>query len=154
MNEVNAIRKQWSNVPFGWNTLVQKILLIVSSRSIFFAAHNEKNALLSTSLRLEMFFSILGPQAYLVSLLLQYIQHPLHIPACLISSVCSEQRVLNDLRRTRLFRRLMIWLLPHPLSCEQVVSLSQSSCVSPVELTDRRGGKDPNHTTARKPAPL
>jgi hypothetical protein len=32
----------------------------------------------------------------------------------------------------------MIWLLPHPLSCQQVVCLSQSSCVSLVELTDRR----------------
>jgi hypothetical protein len=34
---------------------------------------------------------------------------------------------------------------------QQVVSLSQSSCVSPVELTDRRGGEEwgeePNLTT-------
>jgi hypothetical protein len=37
----------------------------------------------------------------------------------------------------------MIWLLAHilhPLSHEQVVSLSHSSCESPVELTDGRGG--------------
>jgi hypothetical protein len=38
----------------------------------------------------------------------------------------------------------LIWLLPHPLppaiSRKQVVSLSQSSCVLPVELTDWRGG--------------
>jgi hypothetical protein len=38
------------------------------------------------------------------------------------------------------------------------VSLSQSSCVSPVELTDGRGGEEEdeeaNHTTARKPGPL
>ncbi len=37
----------------------------------------------------------------------------------------------------------MIWLLPHPrpLPRQQVVSLSQSYCGSPVELTDgRRGG--------------
>jgi hypothetical protein len=34
----------------------------------------------------------------------------------------------------------MIWLLHHPFSRQKVVSLSQSSCVSPVELTDRRGG--------------
>jgi hypothetical protein len=37
----------------------------------------------------------------------------------------------------------MIWRHPHPLPllvcmCEQVVSLSESSCVSPVLLTDRR----------------
>jgi hypothetical protein len=39
------------------------------------------------------------------------------------------------------------WLFPPPpLSRQQVVSLSQSSCVSPVELTDERG-KEPNHTT-------
>ncbi len=49
-----------------------------------------------------------------------------------------RQRVLNDLKRTRLSRRLMIWLLSHPLplSRQQVVSLSPSSCVSPVELTE------------------
>jgi hypothetical protein len=52
----------------------------------------------------------------------------------------------------------MIRLLAHPLSRAQVFSLSQSSCVSPVELTDGRGregeGEEPNHTTARKPSPL
>jgi hypothetical protein len=53
-----------------------------------------------------------------------------------------DQRVLNDLWRTRLFRRRMIWLLAHPhLSCQQDAALSQSSCVSPVELTDGRGGR-------------
>ncbi len=39
---------------------------------------------------------------------------------------------------------------PIPLSRQQVVSLSQSSCVLPVELTDGRGwegvGEEPNHT--------
>ncbi len=56
-----------------------------------------------------------------------------------------------------LSRRRMIWLLPYPLplSREQVVSLSPSSCVSPVELTDggrgRGAGEEPNHMTARKP---
>jgi hypothetical protein len=37
----------------------------------------------------------------------------------------------------------MIWLLPHPLplSRQQDVSLSQSSFVSPVELTDVRRGE-------------
>jgi hypothetical protein len=43
------------------------------------------------------------------------------------------------------------------LSREQVVSLSQSSRVWPVELTDGGGkgaGEEPNHTTSRKPGPL
>jgi hypothetical protein len=47
------------------------------------------------------------------------------------------QRVLDDLWRTRLSCRRMICLLPHPLPPlypEQVVSLYQYSCVSPVEL--------------------
>ncbi len=38
----------------------------------------------------------------------------------------------------------MIWFLPSnllPLSCQQIVSLSQSSCVSPFELTDGKGGR-------------
>jgi hypothetical protein len=46
---------------------------------------------------------------------------------------------------------------PFPFSCQQVFSLSQSSSVSPVELTDRRDrgiGVEPNHTTARKLGPL
>ncbi len=49
------------------------------------------------------------------------------------------QSLLNDLQKTRLSAGRMIRLLTHPLpplSREQVVSLSQSSCVSPVELTD------------------
>ncbi len=42
---------------------------------------------------------------------------------------------------------------PSPFSRQQVVSLSHSSYVSPIELTDIRGGgvgKEPNHMTARK----
>jgi hypothetical protein len=43
---------------------------------------------------------------------------------------------------------------PSSLSRVQVVSLSQSSCVSPLELTDGREeeglGEEPNHTTVRK----
>ena len=35
----------------------------------------------------------------------------------------------------------MIWLLPHPHSHQQVVSLSRSSCVSPVELLTGYGGR-------------
>ena len=42
----------------------------------------------------------------------------------------SCRRVFNDLWRIRLF--------PHPLSRQQVFSLSQSSCVSPVGLIDLR----------------
>ncbi len=52
--------------------------------------------------------------------------------------------------------RLLAHLLPPP-SREQVVYLSQSSCVSPVELSEGEGegvGEEPNHTTARKPYPL
>jgi hypothetical protein len=43
-----------------------------------------------------------------------------------------SQRVLNELQRTRLSRRRIVWLLPRPLplSRQQVVFLSQSSCVS------------------------
>jgi hypothetical protein len=56
-----------------------------------------------------------------------------------------------------LFYRLLIWLLPPPPP-QQAVSLSQSSCVSPVEHTETEGGKglgeEPNITTARKPGPL
>jgi hypothetical protein len=63
-----------------------------------------------------------------------------------------DQRVMNDLKRTRLSRRRMIWLLPQP-SCQQVVFFSQSSCVFPVELTDGRG-EETNHTMRRKSGPL
>jgi hypothetical protein len=54
----------------------------------------------------------------------------------------------------------MIWLLPLPLlplSCQQVVSFSQSSCVwrSSLLIVDGEGlGKEPNQTTARKFGPL
>jgi hypothetical protein len=47
--------------------------------------------------------------------------------------------------------------LPHPLppSSKQVFPLSQSSCVSLVELTDEKGGGgEPNYTKAGKPGPL
>ncbi len=56
------------------------------------------------------------------------------------------------------FLRLYVWYGSSPtpppptFSSQQIVSLSQSSCVSPVELTDERGerAKEPNHTSARK----
>jgi hypothetical protein len=43
-----------------------------------------------------------------------------------------------------LFRLRMIWLhtTPFPLFRQQVVSLSQSSCVLSVDLTDGKGGGD------------
>jgi hypothetical protein len=51
----------------------------------------------------------------------------------------------------------MIWLLsPSPLSRQHVASLSKSSCVSPVDLTDRGGGgggrkkKPPQKTRFKK----
>ena len=55
----------------------------------------------------------------------------------------SYQRVLNYVQRTRLSGGRLIWLLPHPfpLSRQQIVSLSQSSCVSRRRACYRRGGK-------------
>ncbi len=53
----------------------------------------------------------------------------------------ANQRVLYNLLRTRPSCGRMIWLLPTPfpsLSRQLLVFLSQSSCVSPVELTDGR----------------
>jgi hypothetical protein len=48
----------------------------------------------------------------------------------------------------------MVLLLPDPLSRQQVVSLSQSSIVSPVELSDGRGGEgvgeEQNYTKGEK----
>jgi len=52
--------------------------------------------------------------------------------------------------------RLLAQPLP-PLSRDKVVSLSQSSCMSPVELTDGSGeervGEELNHTTHKKAWP-
>jgi hypothetical protein len=50
----------------------------------------------------------------------------------------------------------MIWLLtPPPLSRQQVVSLSQSSCVAADGRDGAEGvGEDPNHTTTRKAVTL
>ncbi len=56
---------------------------------------------------------------------------------------CTQVPVLNDLLRTALSCGRMIWFLPlpsPPISRKQVVSLSQSSGVSPVEITDGREG--------------
>jgi hypothetical protein len=67
-----------------------------------------------------------------------------------------HQRALNDLKRARLSGGRIIRLHACSLSPpprQQIVSLSQSSRVSPAQLT---GGVvvEPNHTTARKPGPL
>jgi hypothetical protein len=57
------------------------------------------------------------------------------------------QEVLNDLQRTRLYCgsviRLLAHSLPHPFPISKASLFFQSSCVSPVELTDRgvRGAK-------------
>ncbi len=57
----------------------------------------------------------------------------------------------------------MIWLIAQPfppLYRQQVVSLSQPSCVPTVDLTDEKkggeggGDEELNNTTARKPVPL
>ncbi len=60
-----------------------------------------------------------------------------------VSSIDPHRRVLNSLLRTRISRRRMFWLPPPPPPYrQQVVSLSLSSCVSLVELTDGRGGRE------------
>jgi hypothetical protein len=56
--------------------------------------------------------------------------------------VSREYLVLNDLYRTRLSHRFISFLSP-------VSNFSQSSCVSPVELTSGRGA-----WSRRKPGPL
>ncbi len=63
---------------------------------------------------------------------------------------------MNNLWWTRLSRGCMIWLLPFPLSRQQVVFLSQAGCVSLVELLkgDGMGGEEPNRTMARKSGTL
>ncbi len=58
------------------------------------------------------------------------------IPTCIkrtqiLNVKVSHPENIEYLKRTRLSRRRMI---------QQVVSLSQSSCVLPAELADRRGG--------------
>jgi hypothetical protein len=63
-----------------------------------------------------------------------------------------EDQALSCSRMIRLLAQL---LPPSPVS---KLSLSQSSCVSPVELTDERGegggGRGANNMNARKPGPL
>ncbi len=62
-----------------------------------------------------------------------------------------RQRLSNDLKNTRFSRRHMMWLLAHPLPRQQVVSLSPSSCVSPVQLTCVTGGGAKIIPPAKKP---
>jgi hypothetical protein len=60
------------------------------------------------------------------------------------------QRVLNNLWRTRLSRRRMIWLLPFPSP------VSSASCLSFSVLREMGGGgEEPNNTVdGEKPGPL
>ncbi len=51
--------------------------------------------------------------------------------------LCVKQRVLNDLQRTRLTPRRMIWFPLPPLPSANCL-FSQSSCVTRFELTDGR----------------
>ncbi len=65
-----------------------------------------------------------------------------------------NQKVLNDLR-TRLSRRCVIWLLPHP---SLPLPATHRKTEKERQLADgRRGGvgvwKEPNHMTAVKPGP-
>jgi hypothetical protein len=67
------------------------------------------------------------------------------------------QIVVNDLYRTRLSCRRMIWLLPHPLP-SPVSKLERDTQETEKErqYADGRGegvGVEPNHTTPRKPGP-
>ncbi len=50
-----------------------------------------------------------------------------------------KQRVLNDLQRTRLSRRRIIWLLPHPLS--PLLSASSAETEKNRKYAEERGGK-------------
>jgi hypothetical protein len=74
----------------------------------------------------------------------------------------TSQSVLNNICKEN---QSFLWsydsasrLPPSLLSPVQVVSLSQSSCVSTDELTDggegEGVGEEPNNKTARKPSPL
>ncbi len=64
------------------------------------------------------------------------------IPKCLSQENETEEEGGNGTECIK-YRRpgflAVVWFDP-PLSRQQVVSLSQSSCVSPVELTDGGGG--------------
>jgi hypothetical protein len=57
------------------------------------------------------------------------------------------QRKLNDLQRTRLSRRRIIWLLPHPSHREQVVSLFHNlpMCRRSSLLTGEDGGGEKSY---------
>ncbi len=59
-----------------------------------------------------------------------------------VSVSCIAQRVLNNLSRTMWDHAFLLAPPPYaPFSRQQVFSLSQSSCVSPDELTGERGGR-------------
>jgi hypothetical protein len=72
----------------------------------------------------------------------------------------SYKRILNDLEVFLPSYDLVPPPTPAPLlSCQQVVTLSHSSCMSPVDLTDGRvkrrgGGGGKSNEVARKHGPL
>jgi hypothetical protein len=62
----------------------------------------------------------------------------------LVRYFVSREYLFSVLKSKKIYRRRMVWLLlhPHPAHLPSVgISLSQSSGVSPVELTDGRGGR-------------
>jgi hypothetical protein len=67
------------------------------------------------------------------------------------------QIVVNDLCRTRLSCRRMIWLLPHPHPpLPSKLERDTQETEKERQYADGRGegvGVEPNHTTARKPGP-
>jgi hypothetical protein len=84
---------------------------------------------------------------------------PIRLEERLFVDEGDSQRVLNDLQRTRLSRRRMIWLhtqpLLPPLSRLKVVSLFQSYGLF-LTGVGLGGGEEPepDHTTTRKPDSL
>jgi hypothetical protein len=79
---------------------------------------------------------------------------------------CSYSQLPSRCRQKKIIYRGLAFLRsydsaprppPSTLSLVSDLSLSQSSCVSPVELADGRAGGgvglEPNHMTARKPGP-
>ncbi len=79
---------------------------------------------------------------------------PVLLPRLLVAKYLNweTQRVLNDLKRTRLSRRRTIWLLRHPLlSCKPVLSFSVFLWVAAYWWEK---GEEPNHMMARKSCPL
>ncbi len=62
-----------------------------------------------------------------------------------IATSCWSQRVLDNLWRTRLSRRRMIWLLPSPSPVSKLSFFFSLACVSPVDGRWEGGGEEPNN---------